>query len=170
MGMGQSPKKKRPCGSSKLASSSHISSQGGWGRFRAPCPLRGPSTRQQPHLPHPPQTLGRGGAGRSAALLCGTPPPQLCPQGARRDQPASVEPGAGAGEGGRLASPGLAAGDSAETGRDKAAAQRVAPPQPHRVKKTELQHPVAGGAGRAGRAGGWGANGERGTPSLGLPC
>lgn len=98
-------------------------------------------------------------------------PPSFALQGARRDQPASVEPGAQAGEG-KAGQPGLAAeGDSAETGRDKAAAQQVAPPQPHRVKKTELQHPVAGGAGGAGRAGlGAARNGERGTPSLGLPC
>lgn len=54
--------------------------------------------------------------GQASSLLCGAPPPQLCPGRVRRDQPASVEP-SGSRVGVEAASlGGRPAGDSAETG------------------------------------------------------
>lgn len=50
------------------------------------------------------------------SLLCGAPPPQLCPGRVRRDQPASVEPSGSRVGGAAARLGGRPAGDSAETG------------------------------------------------------
>lgn len=72
---------------------------------------RGVSTSLSPTLSPDPRDWRQ-----ASSLLCGTPPPQLCPGRARRDQPASVEPSGSrvGGEAARLG--GRPAGDSAETG------------------------------------------------------
>lgn len=72
---------------------------------------RGVSTRLSPTPSPGPRDLRQ-----ASSLLCGTPPPQLCPRRVRRDQPASVEPSGSrvGGEAARLG--GRPAGDSAETG------------------------------------------------------
>ena len=92
--MGQSPKKPLPAPSWPVPPTSAAK-----GAFRASLPAQRPLHPAAAPSPIPsPGPRGWGQAG-PPALLCGTPPPQLCPRGAQRDRPASVEPGAGAGGG-----------------------------------------------------------------------
>lgn len=127
----------------------------GW--LGPPCPLGGPSQAPPPASSPTSPTPSPGPRDERQAQppLCsaGQPPPQLCPGGALRDQPASVEPerepGGGSGRPAWEAGGGRQHGDR----RDKPAAPRAAPPAPLGHKKPELKHPVLGGAGQGGKRG-----------------
>lgn len=131
-----------------------------------PYPLGGPSTHRQPHLPHPPQGLGEGRA--PCFALQETPPPQLCPLGVQRDQPASLEPGEGAGGGrGRPAR-----GQRRETARRQGAIRRrlrgrpLPSPAGSRKPNSSIRPAASGARGGPGREGGWGTGRVQGTPCV----